>query len=271
MTGFASKQGKVLPLGKVNVEIRSTNHKFLDAVLHLPDGLLSLEDKIKKEIEARLKRGRITCVINIITPQGPEVFINKQLLKNYILALKNIQEQFQLKDEIQLDTLMHLPGILSLAESRIHREGSWPKLKILVEQTLDDLVRRRRKEGQAIGAYLMTYTQALNKHLKVIRSIFKKVIKDKVSRLKTDEERASFLKETDITEEIERLAFHIRNFKERFSKNGPVGKELDFITQEMQREANTMAAKSCHVAISSRVVEIKSQIEKLREQLQNIE
>jgi uncharacterized protein (TIGR00255 family) len=97
------------------------------------------------------------------------------------------------------------------------------------------------------------------------------VLKEKLGAITTDEERNSFLKETDISEEVERLAFHIRNFKHKLSKNGPAGKELDFIAQEMQREANTLAAKTFDTVISSRVVQIKSQIEKIREQAQNIE
>ena len=96
-------------------------------------------------------------------------------------------------------------------------------------------------------------------------------MKEKLTKIKTDEERAAFLKDKDITEEMERLVFHIRNFKTKLAQTGAIGKELDFIAQEMQREANTMAAKCCDVFISARVVQIKSQIEKIREQVQNIE
>ncbi|MCX5702683.1 MAG: hypothetical protein NTW64_06940, partial [Candidatus Omnitrophica bacterium] len=87
MTGFGSKEANIAPFGKIRAELRSTNHKFLDIVLHLPEGFLSLEDRIKKEIEAHVKRGRVTCVINIITAKNPSVFINRRLLKSYILAL----------------------------------------------------------------------------------------------------------------------------------------------------------------------------------------
>lgn len=272
MTGFGSRQGVIAALGKVSVELRSTNHKFLDAVFHLPDGFLSLEDKIKKEIESRIKRGRVTCVIDIISEgQVPGVFINKRLLKNYLSALKNIKQEFGIKNEIQLDTLINLPGILSLAEARISKERIWPDLKNLVNQALDDLVRMRKKEGSAIGTYLASHTLALNSNLKIIRSIFQKVIKDRVAKFNTDEERTAFLKETDITEELERLTIHIKNFKNKLIQSGPVGKELDFITQEMQRETNTIGAKANDAAISTRVVQIKSEIEKIREQLQNIE
>jgi len=271
MTGFGSRQARIPPFGKVSIELRSVNHKFLDMVFHLPEGFLSLEDRIKKEIEAKTKRGRVTCVINIISEEASAVFINERLLKNYIGRIKNIKKRFKIKDEVRLDTLIHLPGILSLAGSRSSKERIWPRLNLLVNQALEDLVKMRQKEGRALGAYLKSRAGALNNNLGIIKRRSKKVIKEKCSQIKTDEERASFLKETDITEEVERLAFHIQNFKNRLSKPGPIGKELDFIAQEMQREANTMGAKSCNAAISTRVVQIKSQIEKIREQVQNIE
>lgn len=271
MTGFGSKEAEIQPFGKICVELRSSNHKFLETVFHLPVGFLSLEDRIKKEIEAKIKRGRVVCAINIIGGQAQSVFINKELLKNYLSVLKNIKKKFSIKDEVSINTLIHLPGVLSLTENRILKIHILPRLKILVNQALDELVSTRQKEGRALYVYLKTRVQALKGNLGIIRTRFKKAIKEKLARIKTDEERASFLKDTDITEETERLAFHIKHFESRLSKIGPIGKELDFIAQEMQREANTMGAKSCDAPVSARVVQIKSQIEKIREQLQNIE
>jgi uncharacterized protein (TIGR00255 family) len=271
MTGFASTEMMTAPFGKICLEIRSTNHKFLEIVFHLPVGLLSLEDKLKKDIEVRIKRGRVVCVMNILGSPANKIFIDKRLLKNYISTLQNIREHARIKEEIRLDTLIHLPGVLSLIEDRHSKAKIWPRLKTLLHKTLDDLVAMRQKEGQALYIYFKNSVHALEVNLGTIKTKFKKLIKDKLAELKTPEERSGFLKDTDITEEIERLAFHIRNFKNKLSQAGPIGKELDFIAQEMQREANTMGAKSCDALVSSRVVEMKSQIEKVREQLQNIE
>lgn len=270
MTGFGSRERVMGAWGKICVELRSANHKFLDTVFHLPEGFLSLEEKIKKEIETRIKRGRLTCVITRLGTKTTYVFINKALLKTYVLRLKNIKEEFQIQDEISLDGLIHLPGVLSL-EERVSKLNLWPQLKILVKSALDDLIKMRKKEGSAIFRFLKNRLDLLLADLKVIKLRFKKAIKKRLSKINTDEERVSFLKETDITEEIERLAFHIRNFKNKLYKNGAMGKELDFIAQEMQREANTLGAKSFDAIISGRVIEIKSQIEKMREQVQNIE
>ena len=271
MTGFGSREREVAAFGKIRVELRSTNHKFLETVLHLPEGFLSLEERITKEIENKIKRGRIAGTVSIIDGKPANIFINKRLLKNYIRQIRSIKGQFRIKDEPRLDTLIHLPGVLSLAQDTYSHAKIWPCLKILVNQALAGLQAVRRKEGAALEGYLKIRAQALKVSADIIKRRFKKVTKEKLARLSTDEERSSLLKNIDITEEIERLAFHIKNFASKLSLGGPIGKELDFITQEMQREANTMGAKSCDTQISGQVIKIKSQVEKIREQLQNIE
>lgn len=271
MTGFGAKADEVMPFGKITVELRSSNHKFLEVVLHLPDGFLSLEERIKKEIESKIKRGRLTCVINIKLSRVQGVFINEKLLKNYLLALKNIKRRLCVEGEASLDTLIHLPGVLSLAESSIPQERIWPGLKVLVVQAVNSLVKTRRKEGRALCKYLKNRSKILSSELQALKARFKTVMREKTAGLQTPEERANFLKAADIAEEVERLAFHIKNFTHKLSKTTPVGKELDFIAQEMQREANTMGAKSCDSLLSATVVQIKSQIEKIREQVQNVE
>ncbi len=271
MTGFSAKELKLPGLGKISAELRSTNHKFLETVLHLPEGFLSLEENIKKIIEARIKRGRINCVVNIVGERPAEVFLNRQLLKNYIVELARVKRQFKIKNEITLDTLVHLPGVLSLAENPVSRKAIWPRLKELLSLAVGELLSARQKEGAALYGFLKNRAQGLESDLNKVKARFKKVIVERMGKIKSDEERVAFLKDTDIAEEVERLSFHIRNFLSKIRQNGPVGKELDFIAQEMQREANTMAAKSCDGRVSSKVVQIKSQIEKIREQLQNVE
>lgn len=271
MTGFASKETVLPVLGKICLELRSTNHKFLEVVFRLPEGFLSLEDKIKKTIEAKIKRGRIICLLSCENAHSGKISLNKNLLKNYMRAFKDIKQQFHIKGELSIDALMHLPGILSLPQEKISPDAVWGKVKILLTAVTGELVRMRRKEGQAIYKYLNMRNRALNAHLENITKRFKAAIAAKVLTIDSDEERTAFLKNSDITEEMERLAFHCLNFKHKLSISGPVGKELDFITQEMQREANTMGAKSFDKVISNRVIQAKSLIEKMREQIQNIE
>jgi len=271
MTGFGRREAEIKPFGKILVELRSSNHKFLDIVLHLPEGFLSLEDKVKKEIEPCIQRGRVTCVVNVSGSRANGVIINKGLVRNYLAALKDLKERSHLKGEISLDTLIQLPGVLGLEESAVAKEKVWPHLKALLGAALDDMAAMRQKEGLVLHRHLKKRALILAAYLGSVKQRFQRVIKEKLLRLTSDEERSSFLKDSDITEEIERLAFHIINFKNKIDKNGSIGKELDFISQEMQREANTMGAKSCDKIISQKVVQMKSQIEKIREQLQNVE
>jgi len=271
MTGFGSAENTFQKIGMVRVEIRSTNHKFLETVLHVPEGLISVEDKIKKTIEGRLKRGRVTCVVAVSKPASLQINVNMQVLTRYLAAIKEVSRRYKLAEKPAIDTLINLPGVLNVAEQRISSQELWPSLQKVLDASLDDLTAMRRKEGQALGVYLKTESEALSRGVDFVQQRFKKAIKAKVARIVSDIERASFLKEADISEELQRLAFHAKSFKGRLSSPGPVGKELDFICQEMQREANTIGAKSCDVEISAKVVQIKSQIEKLREQVQNAE
>ncbi|MFH0739062.1 MAG: YicC/YloC family endoribonuclease [Candidatus Omnitrophota bacterium] len=271
MTGFGSKEIEIPGLGKVRVEIRSTNHKFLETVLHLPEGFLSLEERIKKEIESRIKRGRVTCALHIIGDQPAKVYINRGLLKNYILAMRSVKNEFSIKNEVGMDTLIRLPGVLSLAQENIPKSKVWPRLKVLVAQAVFEFLTMRRKEGAALQGYLKSRVQALKGNADIIKNRFKKVVKEKLIQIQSEEERSSLLKDTDISEELERLTYHIKNFNTKLNRGGTIGKELDFIAQEMQRETNTIGAKCCDTVISAQMIQIKSQVEKIREQLQNLE
>ncbi len=271
MTGFGSREADVDSIGKIYVELRSTNHKFIETVFHLPEGMLSLEDKLKKEIESRIKRGRVFCAINIKGREAQGVFVNRKLLKNYLHELNSIKKEFNIRDGVTVDSLIRLPGILSLKENKPAGMHIWKHIGPLVKQAIMELLYTRHKEGKALGRLLMNRSKLLKKDLVLIKHRFSSAVKMRMRKIKSEEERSAFLKGADIAEEIDRLSFHINNFQQKILKGGSVGKEMDFITQEMQREANTLAAKSFDLIISGRAVQMKSQIEKIREQVQNIE
>jgi uncharacterized protein (TIGR00255 family) len=271
MTGFGSFETIIPSLGKVSVELRSTNHKFLETVLHLPEGSLSMEERIKKLIESQIKRGRVTCSLNISSRRAGNVFINKALLKKYIARIDGIKREFGIKNELDINTLINLPGVLALEEEQASPESIWPELRIAVSAAVNNLAKTRKKEGEALQGYLRKQGEELKKELSTIKARLKAALKERLKAFTTDEERANFTKDTDTTEEIDRLCFHIHNFKHKLTKGGALGKELDFIAQEMQREANTMAAKTFDVSVSAQVLKMKSLIEKIREQAQNIE
>ena len=271
MTGFGSYEAEVSSMGRISVELRCTNHKFSETVFHLPEGLLSLEDKLKKEIEGKIKRGRIYCAINIKGQLAQGIFVNRKLLKNYLHELNSVKKEFKINDGLTLDSLIRLPGILSLKEDKPTGAHIWEQLKPIFLQALASLLAARQKEGKALAGLLDKRNALLKKDLAFIKRRFVIAVKSKLKKIQAEDERLAFLKGADVTEETDRLYFHINNLKHKITQGGAVGKELDFITQEMQREANTLAAKSFDLIISGRAVEMKSQIEKIREQVQNIE
>lgn len=271
MTGFGHSAAVIPAVGKVNIEIRSVNHRFLDVVCHLPDGFSYLEERVTKEIEKKIKRGRVTCLLNIVTVPQEKLLINKRLLREYHASLNRLSRQLNIREPLKLDTLIHLPGVLKIEEQKNYKNKIWSKLRVLLKISVGELAKTRSKEGQALYADLKKRSEQLKVDLEATKSRFKKVIQEKISQIASAEEKIGFLKSADITEEITRVRYHLHNFQNKLGKADPVGKELDFIAQELSRETNTMGAKSIDAIISSNVVGMKSQIEKIREQLQNVE
>jgi uncharacterized protein (TIGR00255 family) len=271
MTGFGCQEAEVDSVGKISVELRCTNHKFVETVFHLPEGALSLEDKLKKEIESRITRGRILCAIYIRGHLAQGIVVNRKLVKNYIQEFHRLKKEFSLKNDLSLDSLIRLPGVLLLKEDKPVGAHIWEQIKPVFLQALTNLLAARQKEGRALAGLLKSRSVILKKDLTFIKRRFAVAVKNRLKDIQAPEERLAFLKNSDVAEEIDRLHFHINNFQHKISQGGAVGKELDFITQEMQRETNTLAAKSFDLVISGRAVGMKSQIEKIREQVQNIE
>jgi uncharacterized protein (TIGR00255 family) len=270
MTGFGTATANVKPWGRMTMEVRSINHRFLDIVFHLPGGLACVEDDLKREIEKRLVRGRVTCAVNLNGGVTQKVSVNKPLLRQYYLELKKAMDELRMRDEISINTLMHLPGVWSVEDIKARKE-SLPGIKALLKKTLDELTRGRVREGGQIYSDLMARCRMIQETLVQIQVRYKKVIEQKASELESPDEQNGFLKSSDITEELVRLTFHLKSAIAKLNGSQPVGKELDFVAQEMQREINTVGAKSVDAAVSGKVVQIKSEIEKIREQLQNVE
>ncbi len=270
MTGFGAAKGFISPCGSTNLEIRSNNHRFLDIVLHLPEGFLHLEQSIKSEIAKKMKRGHIVCRLEVNPFQLKKPLLNTHLIRDYYLSLKQISRQLNLKQQVDINTLAALPGVWTM-QSRSVVALSWTKLRPLVKKAVDKIVQVRSREGRALCKDLRSRVSQAEKLLGVVKTKFKKVVEAKVKNCKTEDEKNGFLKSADITEEVVRLAFHLKNFRGCLQSSNDVGKELDFVLQEMQRESNTIGAKSIDGFISGCAVRLKSEIEKMREQVQNVE
>jgi uncharacterized protein (TIGR00255 family) len=270
MTGFGtssfSYNGK-----KYIVSIRSVNHKFLDYVINLPEGLLSLEAKIKKDLSKVVDRGRVTFQLTSLEPYAHEPALNKKLLAKYCDLLSNISRSLKIKQDMGLRDIVDLPEVIYFKKSTNYAQRQFQALlNKNISKALTNLSAMRIQEGKLICADASKRFNKINRKLKLIKNRLANIIEEQKAKLDNDEFK-DFLKNYNIEEEVVRLEFHVQTFKKTIRQSGPLGKILDFITQEMQREVNTLSAKFRDSAVALHSVIIKDEIEKVREQLQNVE
>ncbi len=289
MTGYSKVQ---ITEGEVSfdVEIRSLNSRYRDIRINLPTEIRSLEDDIRRLVMNRIKRGRIEISIRFVKGRIDteyQVTVNFPLIESYLKALEEISDRFNIN-------LNPGPESLSVLKDAVMIEAREPEINYIKEimeriinESLDELDHMRLKEGKEIEVDLMKRLAMVERFLdeieqrapEVVSQFREKIIKrisEFLGDYEPDENRllqevAIFADRADITEEIVRLRSHIKQMKETIEMDGPVGRRLDFLIQEMNREVNTISSKAGDALISQRVVDIKSEIEKMREQVQNIE
>jgi uncharacterized protein (TIGR00255 family) len=268
MTGFAKTELKDKKYD-IYIEIKSLNHKFLDLTFNLPEEFSYLEPILRKEIEKKIKRGKVWVFLKI-RPKCLEELVDKDLVRRYFLILEELRKDLNLKENITLDTLLNLKGVLKegvLEKDKVIEE----KIKNAFMRTLETLLSSRRSSGKMVSKFLKKQAQKIKKKLFSLEKRSIKVSKEKAKLIENPEEKINFLKSSDVTEELNLLKFHLNNLEKKIEVDYPVGKELDFITQEMQREINTLASKSFDPEVSGLSIFIKTEIEKMREQIQNVE
>ncbi|MCX7661993.1 MAG: YicC family protein [Candidatus Omnitrophica bacterium] len=272
MTGFAEEKISLPAIGTLYIELKSINQKNLELQLRLPEEFSFLEELIREEIQGRIKRGRLLFTIKTGTDFSGDLYINEGLIKKYIQKIKELKRKFKLEGELRLETLINLPEVLILKkEKTILEKNLTPIFKKTLERVIEKLIQSRKKEGRFLEKHILDCIKNIKKKLNLIKSRFKKVVSKKIKTLATEEERLSFLKAVDINEELRRLDFHIKNFCFQVEKESSSGKELDFIAQEMLREANTISTKSFDAKIIWWLIKIRTDIEQIRQQLQNVE
>ncbi len=277
MTGFGRAQCQYKQL-QLNLQIRSVNHRFCEVVFHIPENFICLEGRIKKYIQKYVKRGRVTVNLSIHGNLDAKVIIDQELARRYFRSLRNLKKTLNLSGEISLAQLSNFPGVLGLREVGLSDKMVWPAVEKLLRSACSDLRAMRLKEGRAVSKDMLSRASKIHKKLLFVKRRTPVVIAAKRRRIKeiagNIEEISGIIKACDISEEVMRLGFHLKNFAAKVYSNrhhNPIGKELDFIAQEMQREANTMGAKCQDALLGAAVIEIKSQVEKIREQVQNVE
>jgi uncharacterized protein (TIGR00255 family) len=289
MTGYG--RGESAKDGvKFTVELNSINRKQSDIAVNLPKELVELEPRIRDEINAHLSRGRINAVVayHRSAAKGEEqVQLDEALALAYLKAIQKLQRKIKLNGAITLETILRAPGVLKLPESVIDADALWPSVEIALKKALAQLVKMREKEGKFLANDLAqrldviatgraevsrVAPETVNRYREQLHAR----IKDAGLDVTLNDERlmkevVMFADRCDISEELTRLESHLRQFRDCLKSSEPVGRTLDFLAQEMNREINTIGSKANAAEISQEVVKMKAELEKIREQVQNIE
>lgn len=288
MTGFGKGENEAEGR-KFTVEIKSVNHRYNDINIRLPRFMISLEDKIRKHLMQKISRGKTDVYINFETfsQQDISVKLNEQLAAAVAQKLNYLQSTFGLKSDNTLDLVSRFPEVLTTENIEENEEIMYDILLPALDSALEQFTAMREREGAALKedilkkcAVLKDLTKRIEEKAAVVPEEYKQKLKNRIDELlgdvPVDEQRISqevllFADRCCIDEEITRLYSHISQLEEILESNGPVGRKLDFLVQELNREANTSASKSGDLYITQVAIDLKSEIEKIREQIQNIE
>lgn len=287
MTAFGRAESSQIK-GGWSVEMRSVNHRYLELSLKIPPSLYSLEDRIREFCQSHIKRGKVTVNIAGRNESGLEkVTLDEKVLQFYLSAIRKVQRRFNLKGTLSPSEILTLPKIFSVDQKNESPEKIWAAVKVTLNKALSHFYESRVREGRALYADILGRIGKIEKTLgeleeksKDLPKVYAEKLTERVNKLFEDrtidqeriwQEAVMLSQRSDTTEEAVRLKSHLKLFRDKMAKGGEVGKELDFILQEMNRETNTLGAKSQDFEISKEVVSIKAELEKIREQVQNIE
>ena len=288
MTGYG--RGEVDYNGaKFSVELVSVNRKQSDITVSLPRDLTELEPRIRQTINENISRGRtnvLVCVHNLLNA-ARALALDSELARSYHDAMRALQKELSAPGEITIGTILQAPGVMRTPEETMKAQEVWPSVERALRAALAELIKMREREGKHLAKDLIHRLKAMRKKLKEIRALHPDVVKkyraallDRIQKaglpVPSDDERivkeiTFFADRADISEELTRLESHLAQFAHHLRKNEPVGRTLEFITQEIFRELNTLGAKANDAVISQRVVACKAELEKIREQIQNLE
>ncbi len=290
MTGFGSATGQLLG-GRLQLEIRSVNHRYFSPQLRLPADLAALEGELRERLRARLERGHVTVSARWLEPPQAEgaVAVDLSRARQVVAALRELKKQLKLKGDLDLGLVARQPDVLGVRGDGAGAAASWTELAPLVEQAASELVAMREREGRALAADLAARLGALERGATLVEERAPARLAAEYERLRAavaeltrgvtlDEPRlavevALLADRVDISEELVRLRTHIAACREALAgeRGGGVGKHLGFLGQELLRETNTIGSKANDAAIAQAVIAMKGELERFREQLENLE
>ncbi len=269
MTGFGCAEFSYQKMTGL-VEIKSVNHRFLDVTYYLPTGFASIEDKIRQILNNNVERGRINVAIKITNKPGVNITFNKQAASTYLKYADTLKKRLNLSGDLSIAQLIQMPGVFETKETFFDAQILWPSIEKAIRISLKSLLLMRQREGKSLARDISRQLKLMSGQLGKIQARAKIVLKEKKKTLVADE-FSSVQKSSDVNEEIARLGHHIKELELLLRVEKAVGKKLDFIAQEMQRETNTIGSKLQDGIVSNAVIALKSKIEKIREQSQNVE
>ena len=270
------------------VEIKSVNHKYNDISVKMPRNLMYLEENIKKVLNKVITRGKVDVYINFINNSniGREVKINSELAKLYIDELRRICADTGIKDNINIIDIAKMPDVLNMQNDE-NEEIIWSELQIALNMAIEGFVAMRQEEGNKIESDLLNRIKEVSENVNKICEFSTRLVEEYVVKLTNrvkeylntnvvDENRLAqevviYADKCSVEEEITRLKSHIDQFIKLLNTDGPIGKKIDFLLQEMNRETNTIGSKANCLDITNLVVEVKPELENIREQVQNVE
>lgn len=289
MTGFGAASGQAQDV-EYTVEVKSVNNRYLKVSLRLPESIQSLETKIEQAIRARLTRGSVSLAVRMRLPEDKAGYqVNRVALSNYLDQLRPLETEASPMLRLDLGALLQLPGVCEPPPLEELAAKTADDLLVLVNQAIDALLDMRHREGQAVADDLLANAARMEKELEGIAARADNVVKlyhEKLAarvqeltaqaKIHIDEETlarevAIFAERSDIAEEVSRLGTHLAEFQTLCQSEQPVGRKLDFMSQEMLREANTIASKGSDAEIARTVVDIKTAIDRIKEQAANVE
>ena len=288
MTGFG-REHRIIGGREILVEIRSVNSRYYEFISKLPRSYMYLEEKLKTLLKGQISRGKVEISLSICNVEGREtqVTVNPTVVEGYVTALRGISEKYGLKDDLSLSNVFQMTDAFNVMKAEVDEEEIWQAVSEVAGAALEKFVAMRETEGAKMKDDILeklANVEAMVKQAEVYSPenvvVYREKLMAKMQEVlgsaHVDESRilleaAIFSEKTAIDEETVRLHSHIHQFREMLDKEDIVGRKLDFLVQELNREANTMGSKAQDIRITRLVVDIKSEIEKIREQIQNIE
>ena len=288
MTGYGKSEQTIDSLN-VTVEIKSVNHRYFEFSARVPREYGFLEEKLKKYCNSLITRGKVECYVSVedLEEREMEVNVNETLAAGYVKALKELSERFGLKDDISAVTLSRYPDVITLHKASADEERIWNAVKTVAETAVSKFIEMRETEGGKLRGDILSRADYIIECVEFIEGRSPETVREYNEKLKqrmkellgdaaVDEQRllneaAIYADKIAVDEETVRLRSHISQLREFMNSSEAIGRKLDFLVQEINREANTIGSKAQDVDIAKKVIAIKAEVEKIREQVQNIE